>query len=422
MDVLVQYQHDKCAEIAECFSRGMRRLHLFGRHEDIREGWVTMGLSMLETNFDCRKFTSMWDLKNSWLLPPDPESEFYRLIAGYERPVIHEICKALQLGRPLNDDLMWNKHSEDPCNVMENHIMKETSVLKVLSTSDLNFQQNLSPRKPTRLHPEKHVIIPGAQKSLSSRGGQIFPGPHMDKTAERNGSRGMTTPKKRRVIDFTGVFFGSLPVGDGSEVYLSPSKWRPAHGITPKPRKQGYALGTFRHCLGKHNPLRFSTSVEVADIFYGPGSSPRNCSGKTPIKLNKMSPGKQKSAPHATDMIRQGDPGSFNFGSPYRRMEKMAWNRGRRQFKYNAITPEAVENAELEMRLEAMQLGKSREEDIRSYQQKFLGDLHEYHNFRCRQKAREFGHRVLASSHLRPIASTFHVDQAVTQSNAIFSS
>lgn len=51
--------------IIEHFCLGRRRLYLFGRDNTIRNGWLTVGPALSETNFDKDTFRNLFDLSNN---------------------------------------------------------------------------------------------------------------------------------------------------------------------------------------------------------------------------------------------------------------------------------------------------------------------------------------------------------------------
>ncbi|KAJ1959353.1 N6-adenosine-methyltransferase subunit mettl14 [Dispira parvispora] len=62
---------EELLHIIEHFCLGQRRLYLFGEDNNIRPGWVTVGLGLSESNFDAKQYRSAFQLPAGHLLPPD---------------------------------------------------------------------------------------------------------------------------------------------------------------------------------------------------------------------------------------------------------------------------------------------------------------------------------------------------------------
>ncbi|KAJ1646477.1 N6-adenosine-methyltransferase subunit mettl14 [Dispira simplex] len=62
---------EELLHIIEHFCLGQRRLYLFGEDNNIRPGWVTVGLGLTDSNFDAKQYRSAFQLPAGHLLPPD---------------------------------------------------------------------------------------------------------------------------------------------------------------------------------------------------------------------------------------------------------------------------------------------------------------------------------------------------------------
>jgi mRNA m6A methyltransferase non-catalytic subunit len=58
---------DEIFHIIEHFCLGRRRLYLFGRDNTIRDGWLTVGPSLSESNFDLNEFKKLFTETQSTL-------------------------------------------------------------------------------------------------------------------------------------------------------------------------------------------------------------------------------------------------------------------------------------------------------------------------------------------------------------------
>eukprot|EP01090_Pellita_catalonica_P006523 TRINITY_DN16765_c0_g1_i1.p1 TRINITY_DN16765_c0_g1~~TRINITY_DN16765_c0_g1_i1.p1 ORF type:complete len:361 (-),score=63.10 TRINITY_DN16765_c0_g1_i1:27-1109(-) len=64
--------------IIEHFSLGMRRIELFGEDHNIRDGWLTLGNALTNSNWNAEEYGKLWEEKDSHLLGTTQEIEKLR--------------------------------------------------------------------------------------------------------------------------------------------------------------------------------------------------------------------------------------------------------------------------------------------------------------------------------------------------------